>query len=491
MSVVCIPHSCTIFALLIFSFIFCSLTDDMRSSALVYNIVAESSKFVFVGLKNYLGEELASKLFEAISKFRTTSLKRKHVQDNCPTPSALGVKSEWCANQKKYAVFCHRPASNKLHVSLQVAAFGNFLQELKEGEPDVHCIKIAQGLMLEMSDVFKNEGDRLETFSKIMTNLFRDFNVLSVSWGSAPNANTDLSVLAENNVLINFKLKNELSEGGKEANLQNIGYYIHLQKKYTLSNEPAPMLLVSLVGCHYIQVFGAAWNNNGVCVDPLSPPVSLLFVPEDPNNGIRTVAQMLTALLHGAQDLKIHYSLPDEQRCRCKWPYFDMNGRLQYIKQDSQKCRLFEAMCNEQKCVVKFVSSHYGTDVQQYLAQKNLAPQIISHTQLSGGWNAVVMEKVDGNKFPVEPTQTQKKSLLDAVDYLHLGGYVHGDLRPQNIMVLPDDTVRIVDFDWAGRAGHAKYPLDINISASHNWHSGVAYGGYIQKEHDKYQIARY
>ena len=56
------------------------------------------------------------------------------------------------------------------------------------------------------------------------------------------------------------------------------------------------MLLISVVGCHYLQVFGAVWNGDHICVDPLCSPVSLLFVPRNPNGGVAKVARVLAAI---------------------------------------------------------------------------------------------------------------------------------------------------------------------------------------------------
>ena len=69
---------------------------------------------------------------------------------------------------------------------------------------------------------------------------------------------------------------------------------------------------------------------------------------------------------------------------------------------------------------------------------------------------------------------------------LHSNGFVHGDLRPPNILTLEDGTVRILDFDWAGHAGVVKYPDDLNTSVK--WHEDVKCRGFIQMEHDNYQI---
>ena len=58
----------------------------------------------------------------------------------------------------------------------------------------------------------------------------------------------------------------------------------------------------------------------------------------------------------------------------------------------------------------------------------------------------------------------------EAVRHLHEGGFVHGDLRRPNVLVAAgkDDTevkVWIIDFDWAGRCGHARYAWNRNKRA--------------------------
>ena len=57
-------------------------------------------------------------------------------------------------------------------------------------------------------------------------------------------------------------------------------------------------------------------------------------------------------------------------------------------------------------------------------------------------------------------------------------GNVHGDLRNANIIVrgarglAPQSDVRLIDFDWAGRAGEVCYPLTRN--AELDWAPGSA-----------------
>ena len=74
---------------------------------------------------------------------------------------------------------------------------------------------------------------------------------------------------------------------------------------------------------------------------------------------------------------------------------------------------------------------------------------------------------------------------MKAVDMMHEEKYVHGDLRPQNILVAKDDTVRKVDFDWADKEHTAKYPAELSMAC--NWYDCEP-GGLIRKTHDLYQI---
>ena len=70
---------------------------------------------------------------------------------------------------------------------------------------------------------------------------------------------------------------------------------------------------------------------------------------------------------------------------------------------------------------------------------------------------------------------------------MHEKGYVHGDLRPQNILVF-DKGVCILDFDWAEKCEVARYPKELNMSSECNWHCDVQPGGRITAEHDTYQL---
>lgn len=58
--------------------------------------------------------------------------------------------------------------------------------------------------------------------------------------------------------------------------------------------------------------------------------------------------------------------------------------------------------------------------------------------------------------------------LQNALNILHREGYVHGDFRAPNILINKNGDVRIIDFDWCGKEGEARYPLFINPEIN-NW----------------------
>ena len=71
---------------------------------------------------------------------------------------------------------------------------------------------------------------------------------------------------------------------------------------------------------------------------------------------------------------------------------------------------------------------------------------------------------------------------------LHGAGFVHGDVRDVNVLIRNDGApagcadVLVVDWDWAGREGEAKYPLGINTRLSRP--EGVFPAMEIKAEHD-------
>ncbi|KAJ7429500.1 hypothetical protein B0H11DRAFT_1613085, partial [Mycena galericulata] len=113
--------------------------------------------------------------------------------------------------------------------------------------------------------------------------------------------------------------------------------------------------------------------------------------------------------------------------------------------------------------VVKFAST-YCKQAHTVLAKAGYAPTLryCQRRPDVGNLTVVIMDLSPGAQ--AEPSNITDKvitTLRDAIDKLHAEKLVFGDLRPPNIIV-HNSSVHLVDFDWAGRVGEARYPSTIN-----------------------------
>lgn len=143
--------------------------------------------------------------------------------------------------------------------------------------------------------------------------------------------------------------------------------------------------------------------------------------------------------------------------------------------------------------VVKF-SRGYGAVAHRLLQQEQLAPELYytgpvesSRSSENRELTMVVMEYVRGKTANERglsgplPHEITKQVAL-AISVLHNQDLVFGDLRKPNIMITDEDKVKLIDFDWAGKEGEARYPVHISELS---WPEGVIAHGLIKKEHDK------
>jgi len=93
----------------------------------------------------------------------------------------------------------------------------------------------------------------------------------------------------------------------------------------------------------------------------------------------------------------------------------------------------------------------------------------------------VVMEYVDGETLHevkrVPPSA--KEEVARALEILHDRDCAFGDLRRQNVMIMRNEEVKLVDFDWAGKETETRYPLLAMTGPP-----GGEGGSLIKKSHD-------
>ncbi|KAI0742966.1 hypothetical protein C8Q80DRAFT_1330606, partial [Daedaleopsis nitida] len=83
----------------------------------------------------------------------------------------------------------------------------------------------------------------------------------------------------------------------------------------------------------------------------------------------------------------------------------------------------------------------------------------------------------------VEPAQVVVK-----FQKLHRAGFVFGDLRRPNVLIVGDKVV-LIDFDWCEKEDEARYPSDVLVT-SHwmgQWRGDVG-GGFMVEGHDEFQF---
>jgi serine/threonine protein kinase len=143
--------------------------------------------------------------------------------------------------------------------------------------------------------------------------------------------------------------------------------------------------------------------------------------------------------------------------------------------------------------VVKFVD-RYGQRAHQILADQGLAPKLLycgsprlnDNEPTYQSISMVVMEYVDGDTFavakPKDSVETVRPAVERALKLLHSHGLVFGDLRPPNVMITKGGEVKLIDFNWAGEEGQAKYPPLISPEIA--WPEGVEALAVMRKEHD-------
>ena len=449
-------------------------------------------------------EDHQTSILEAINKIRDEGAaygyKRRRIERSAAdiSASAFGNLSDWWINQTDLQLSCHlSPAVKKhaLHVSLRVKAFGNFLDEMNRlGFMEPKFMKLASKLVFACSQVHDTEYSLTTAVKPIVTELVDGLDVKVDSTRSEEEDATrcvtsDITFQVWKNgqwiAIVCWELKRDIARGNSNPDVKNMGHFVRFQKK--CQRQSAPMLLISIAGFSHMQVFGGVWNGDDCCFDPLSLPLSLLFVPSDPLDILHKVAVMLRAIHKATAHLKEHYARDDSIR----HPYYISDQNFKSTKNFPHKETVFEAEKEGQKVVVKF-SRKYGLNAHEELAKSNLAPEVISHETLAGGWNAVVMKKVDGTAVSdlTSVSQETKNGLKEVLQVLRNANFVHGNLRPQNILVTGDQHVCVIDFDWAGLAGEAHYPSDINLDPTCGWHQDVAPFGLIDVEHDTFQIEK-
>ncbi len=157
------------------------------------------------------------------------------------------------------------------------------------------------------------------------------------------------------------------------------------------------------------------------------------------------------------------------------------------------------SVSSEDRVCVKFVYGSYSVETHKICFELGFAPRLRAVEKIPGGWVMVVMDYLDENYSTLfdhvtfagdvgkNGNTTLREEIMRQISNLHERGSVHGDIRTANIMVNKDSFktghFMLIDFDWAGVAGVARYPGSLNKKGVIR-PEDVRPGDLIKKKHD-------
>lgn len=107
---------------------------------------------------------------------------------------------------------------------------------------------------------------------------------------------------------------------------------------------------------------------------------------------------------------------------------------------------------------------HHEVDILSHLAHPNVVRYVGSFSEAAASW--IVMEYCSGGSlgallericvFPVGLAQKYLKGVLLGLEYLHSRKLAHCDIKPDNILLLPDGTPKLSDFGLSHGPGSSE-----------------------------------
>ncbi|KAI8996266.1 hypothetical protein BD414DRAFT_477318 [Trametes punicea] len=171
-----------------------------------------------------------------------------------------------------------------------------------------------------------------------------------------------------------------------------------------------------------------------------------------------------------------------------QWTQFKMGDKTVTLTYTG---RLFPDQ--QSKAVFTAVASVDGAEATREVIVKLLAnhqtPQGTPRPFAPKLWFCEVVESV--GKYGVERNMTVDDCAMlhEAVGLLHERGLIVGDLRERTLWLLKGGGVMLVNFDWCGKEGAARYPDDIHKDRTTLWHPNAKVDHLIKKEHDLHLLA--
>jgi len=190
-----------------------------------------------------------------------------------------------------------------------------------------------------------------------------------------------------------------------------------------------------------------------------------------------------------------------------------LQGDLRHSAFAAHSNALPHTQADEPNCVAKLVFDHYGLDVHGALAPE-LAPSLFGWSSKPG-----VDHRVYIMEYLPEPSIKSKgwtrldnlpmglviaSGVLDEIsdilkkiiERLRALNFVHGDLRPNNLMIKMANcyviekpvSIQVIDFEWADTLGRAYYPANLNENGGYPGKAGAQIDRFMVEKWVKEQL---
>ncbi|KAF5386995.1 hypothetical protein D9615_001578 [Tricholomella constricta] len=462
---------------------------------------------------------------ETVKNEERAHRKAVEMAKTAPSPSSISKSPKlFKAEQADRPIYNGRPAGRR---GPPVAIYHTAFAELKDALRDVtkvvdnaedQRVDDTAKLSLVATDIYNLEDERSKAIIPYLKNLLgidliekakvkngkKEFESDAI----ATEAIEDVTYGEKEAIIGHVEFKNEFGIGG-DGGVQNVlGLRKHLaQEEYNEVRNASccPCITVTVAG-PYIS-FGGAILADAFIVESFTDYIYLGRKPSAQEwiihlaRTFAAVAQAFLSLKRFYQDLKLKPA-PDLYRLFPSPTYFadrmpqtemTFTARFNYEGRESDDYRrsLFRATYGDKEVLVKFCE-RYHRDGHRIVAAANYAPELFFCEQIQGGVTMVIMKFIAGQdayyRFKnVDLPSDILENVMSAVEVLHDAGLVFGDLRRPNIVI--DKTggrerPLLIDFEWVGQDGQARYPALLNDSGEITWATGVKPHAIMRKEHD-------
>jgi hypothetical protein len=411
-------------------------------------------------------------------------------------PSSQGKPKEFAAGQRKTPPAFHfnRPpsAAATVPITLYDSIFAQFQIDCETYTATKEDHAFVLRLSLSMSKFYNKEWDRADQARLDMGTYDLDFLATEIN---GYRTDGDLRFKEFCYAILEYKL--EISSGEAEPLFQGGWYYTAFVRRllhdrnshfpcfilyafgWYLSMWTTKEILTEFTGAH-VGFAGAIWTDRPH-LQVLAPALPLFYHSTDTDMRTRA-ARYFGAAKKAIFALKDYYkyvlpSIPNLEPARRPNPAFPYP--TQYASLDESTIQSFEYLSQLEPDKLVFCGKASGHPIcvkfaRQYSKEAHLecsssgfAPALRGFERLAGGWFMVVMDYL-GDEYELladSPVPASFSSeVREKIISFHQLGFVHGDIRTTNIMVQKNGEpgVMFIDFDWAGRIGTVRYPMNVN-----------------------------